>query len=148
MTPWTVACQAPLSSPTFRSLLKLIIIDSLMLFNHLILCCSLLLLPSIFPSSRVFSNESVLCIRWPNYWSFSFSTSPSNSGLITFRNDWFDLLADQGTLKSPLQHHSLKHHFFSTQPSLWANSHSIHDYWKNHSFDYMDFFWQSDVSAF
>ena len=98
---------------------------------------SLVLLPSIFPSIRVFSNKSALCIRWPKYWSFSFSISPSNeySGLIFFRIDWFDLLAVQGTLKSLLQNLSSKHQFCSAQLSLWANSHSIHDYWKNHSFD-------------
>ena len=85
-------------------------IESVMLSNHLILCCPLLLLPSIFPSIRVFSSESVLCIRWPEYWSFSFSISPSSdySGLISFRTDWLDLLAVQGTLKSLLQHHSSK----------------------------------------
>ena len=93
--------------------------------NHLILCRPLLLLPSIFPSIRIFSNESALCIRWPKYWSFSFSISPSNqhSGLISFRMDWLDLLAVQGTLKSLLQNHSSKHPFFSTQLSLWSNSH-------------------------
>ena len=92
------------------SLLKLMSIESVKPSNHLILCCPLLLLPSIFPSIKVFSNESVLCIRWPNYWSFSFSISPSNeySGLISFRMDWMDLLAVQGTLKSLLQHHSSK----------------------------------------
>ena len=93
-----------------QSWLKLMAIESVMPSNHLILCCPLLLLPSIFPSIRVFSNESVLHIRWPKYWSFSFSISPSNeySGLISFRIDWFDLLAVQGTLKSLLQHHSSK----------------------------------------
>ena len=92
---------------------------------HFILCCPLVLLPSVFPSIRVFSNESVLHIRWPKYWSFSFSTSPSNeySRLISFRIDWFDLLAAQGTLKSLLQHHSSKHQFFTPQFSLWSNSH-------------------------
>ena len=93
-----------------RSLLKLMSVESVMPSNHLIFCYPLLLLPSIFPSIRVFSNESVVCIRWPKYWSFSFSISPSNeySGLISFRIDWFDLLAVQGTLKSLLQHHSSK----------------------------------------
>ena len=93
-----------------QSLLKLMFTESVIPFNHLVLCHSLLLLPSIFPSIRVFSNESVLCIRWPKYWSFSFSISPSNeySGLISFRIDWFDILAVQGTLKSLLQHHSSK----------------------------------------
>ena len=106
-TPWTAACQASLSFTNSRSLLKLMAIESVIPSNHLILCHPLLLLPSIFPSIRVFSKESVL-IRWPKYWSFSFSISPSNeySGLISFRIDWFDLLAVQGTLKSLLQHHS------------------------------------------
>ena len=110
MTPWTAAHQASLSITKFQSLLKLISIESVLLYNHLILCHPLLLLPSIFPSIKVFSNESVLCIRWPNYWSFGFNISPSNqySGLISFRMDWLDLLAVQGTLKSPLQHHSSK----------------------------------------
>ena len=108
-TPWTVAHQASLSTTNSRSLLKLMSIELVMPSNHLILCL-LLLLPSIYPGIRVFSKESVLRIRWPKYWSFSFSIGPSNeySGLISFRMDWFDLLAVQGTLKSLLQHHSLK----------------------------------------
>ena len=108
--PWAAAHQASLSTTSSRSLLKLTSIESVMPFNHLILCHFLLLLPSIFPSIKVFSNESILCIRWPKYWSFSFSISPSSeySGLISFRMDWFDLLAVQGTLKSLLQHHSSK----------------------------------------
>ena len=108
--PWTVACQASLSITSSRSLFKLMSIESVMPSNHLILCHPLLLLPSVFPSIRVFSNESVLRIRWPKYWSFSFNISPSNehSGLISFRMDWLDLLAVQGTLKSMLQHHSSK----------------------------------------
>ena len=110
VTPWTAARQASQSITNSRSLLKLMSIESVMSSNHLILCCPLLLLPSIFPSIRVFSNESVLHIRWPKYWSFSYSISLSNeySGLISFRIDWFDLLAVQGTLKSLLQHHSSK----------------------------------------
>ena len=110
VTPWTAACQASLSITKFQSLFKLMSIRSVMPSNHLTLCHPLLLLPSIFPSIRVFSNESVLHIRWPKYWSFSFSISPSNgySGLISFRIDWFDLLAVRGTLKSLLQHHSSK----------------------------------------
>ena len=109
-TPWTAACQASLSIINSWSLLKLMSIQSVMPSNHLILCCSLLLLPLIFPSIRVFSNESALCIRWPKYWSFSFNISPSNEhpGLISFKMDWLDLLADQGILKSLLQHHSSK----------------------------------------
>ena len=108
VTPWTVARQVSLSITNFWSLLKLMSIESVMPSNHLIFCHLLLLLPSIFPSIKVFSNELVLLIRWPKYWSFSFSISPSNeySGLISFRMDWLDLLAVQGTLKSLLQHHS------------------------------------------
>ena len=110
VTPWTTASQATLSITNSQSLLKLMPIKSLMPSSHLILCCPLLLLPPIPPSIRVFSNESTLHMRWPNYWSFSFSISPSNEhpGLISFRMDWLDLLAVQGTLKSPLQHHSSK----------------------------------------
>ena len=110
MIPWTAACQGSLSVTNSQSLLKLMPIESVMPSNHLILCCPLLLPPSIFPSIRVFSNESVLCISWQKYWSFSFSISTSNeySGLISFRMDWLDLLAVQGTLKSLLQHHSSK----------------------------------------
>ena len=109
-TPWTAARQASLSITNSQSLLKLMSIESVMPSNYLILCRPLLLLPSIFPSIRVFSKESLLCIRWPEYWSFSFSISPSNkhSGLISYRINWFDFLAVQGTLKSPLQHHSSK----------------------------------------
>ena len=107
--PWTAACQASLSFTISQSLLKLMSIESVMPYNHLILC-RLLLLPSIFPSIRVFSNDLALHIRWPKYWSFSFSISSSSeySGLISFRIYWFDLLAVQGILKSHLQHHSLK----------------------------------------
>ena len=136
-TPWTAARQASLSITNSWSLLKLMSIELVMPSNYLILCCPLLLLPSIFSSIRVFSNESVLHIRWPKYWSFSFSISPSNeySGLISFRRDWLDPLAVQGTLKSLLQHHSSKASIlrlsFLYDPILT----SIHDYWKNHSFD-------------
>ena len=110
MTPWTTARQASLSITNSRSLLRLMSTESVMPSNHLILCHPPLLLPSIFPSIRVFSKESVLHIRWPKYWSFSFSISPSSvySGLISFMMDWLDLLAVQGTLKSLLQHHSSK----------------------------------------
>ena len=110
MTPWTAACQASLSITISQNLLELISIKSVMPSNHLILCCPHRLPPSIFPSIGDFSNESVLCIRWPKDWSFSFSISPSNdySGLISFRMDWLDFLAVQGTLKSLLQHHSSK----------------------------------------
>ena len=121
-----------------QSLLKLISIELVMPSNHLILCHPLLFLPSILPSIRVFSSEAVLCIRWPKYWSFSFSISPSNeySRLISLRIDWFDFLAVQGTLQSLLQHYSSKASilqrsaFFIVQLAA-----SIHDYWKNHSFD-------------
>ena len=108
--PWTAALQGSLSFTNSQSLLKLMSIESVMPSNHLILCCPLLLLPSIFPSTRVFSSELVLHIRWPKYWSFSFSISPSNeySGLISFRIDWLDLLVVQRTLKSLLQQHSPK----------------------------------------
>ena len=101
VTPWTAASQASLSITNSRNLLRLMSTESAMPFNHLILYCPLFFLPSIFPRIRVFSNESVLCIRWPKYWNFSFSISPSNeySGLISFRMDWLDLLAVQGTLK-------------------------------------------------
>ena len=119
VTPWTVARQASLSFTTSRSLLKLMSIESMMPSSHLILCRPLLLLPSIFHSIRVFSNESALRRRWPKYYRFSFSISPSNkySGLISFRMDWLDLLAVQGTLKSLLQYHTTvqKDQFFSAQ---------------------------------
>ena len=110
LRPWTAVHQASLFITNSWSLLKPMSIQSIMPSNHLILCCPLLLLPSIFHSMRGFSNESALCIRWPKYWSFSFNISPSNEhpGLISFRMDWLDLLAVQGTLKSLLQHHSAK----------------------------------------
>ena len=110
LTPWTVAGQASLSITNFHSLLKLISIESVIPSNHLILCHPLLFLPSIFPSIRVFLNESVFCIKWPKFWSFSFSITPSNeySGLISSRMDWLDLFAVQGTLKRLLQQHSSK----------------------------------------
>ena len=119
VTPWTAACQASLSITTSQSLLKLMSIKLVMPSNHLILCRPLFLLPSIFLSIGVFSNESVLHIRWPKYWSFSFSISPSNEySLISFRMDWLDLLAVQGTLKSLLQHHSSKASILCAQLSL------------------------------
>ena len=112
--PWTAAHQASLSITNSQSLLKLMSIESVMPSNHLILCHPLLPLPSVFPSIRVFSKESVLCIRWPKYWSFSFSLSPSNeySGLISCRMDWLDLLAVQGTLKGLLQYHNSKAYIY------------------------------------
>ena len=122
--PWSTAHQASLSITTSRSLLKLMSMESVMPSNHLILCPPLLLF-SIFPSIRGLYNESVLHMRWPKYWSFSFNISPSNehSRLISFRMDWLHLLAVQETLKGLLQHHSQKHQFFSAQLSLWSNSH-------------------------
>ena len=124
-TPWNAAYQASLSFTISWSLLKLMSIESGMLSNHLILCHSLLFLSSIFPSIRVFSNELALHIRWPTYWSFSLSISlyNKNSGLISFRIDWFDLFTVPGTFKSLLQPTVQKHKFFAIQPSLWFNSH-------------------------
>ena len=120
LTPWAAARQASLSITNFWSLPKLMSSESVMPSSHLILRRPLLLLPSVFPSIRVFSSEPALRIRWPKYWSFSFTISPSNErpGLISFRMDWLDLLAVQGTLKSLLQHHSSKHPFFCAQLSL------------------------------
>ena len=131
-TPWTTAPQASLSITNSQSLLKLMSIESVMPSNHLILCRPLLLPPSVFPSIKLFSNESALRIRWPKHWSFTFNISPSNehSGLISFTMDWLDLLAVQGTLKSLLQHHSSKASILYS-PTLT----SIHDQWKNHSLD-------------
>ena len=126
MTPWTAARQASQFNTNSWSLLKLMSFKSMMPSNHLILCCPLLLLPSIFPSIRVFSYESVLCIRWPKYWSFSFSISPSNeySGLISFRMNWLDLLAVQGTLSRVFSKTTVqKHQFFGAKLSLSSNSH-------------------------
>ena len=138
-TPWTAAHQASLSITNSWSLSKLMSIESVMSSNRLILCRPLPLLPSIFPSIRVFSNESVLHIRCPKYWSFSFSISPSNEylGLISFRMDWLDLLAAQGTVKSLLQHHSSNASINSSVLSFLYGPTltSRHDYWKNHSFD-------------
>ena len=132
------------------SLLKPMSIKSVMPSSHLILCHPLLLLPPILPGIRVFSNESALRMRWPKYWSFSFSISPSNEhpGLISFRMDWLDLLTVQGTLKSPPTPQ-----FKSISSSVLSLLHcpiltSIHDYWKNHSLDQTDLCWQSNVSAF
>ena len=125
-TPWTAACQASLCITNSWSLPKLISIELVMPSDHLILCHPLLLPPSIFPIIRVFSNESALHIRWPKYWSFSFNISPSNehSGLISFRMDWLDLLAVQGTLKCLLQHHSSKAWILWHSTFLWPNLHS------------------------
>ena len=137
-TPWTTAHQASLSITISQSSSKPMSIESVMPSNHLLLYHPLLFLPSIFPSIRVFSNESDLRIRWPKYWSSSFNISPTNEhpGLISFRMDWLDLLAVQWTLKSLLQHHSsktsiLQRSAFFISPTLT----SIHDHWKNHSLD-------------
>ena len=133
-TPWTAVGQTSLSVTNSRSLLKLLSIKLVMPSNHLTLCHPLLLLPSIFPSTRVFSKESVLHIKWPKYWSFSVSPSSEYSGLISYRINWFDLLAVQGTLKSLLQHHSSKASLALSllhSPTLT----SIHDHRKNHSLD-------------
>ena len=142
-------CHLFIDNTNSQSLLRLMFVESVMPSNHLILCHPLLLLPSIFPSIRFFSNESVLCIKWPKYWSFSFSISPFNeySGLISFRRGWFDLLAVQGTLKSLLQHHRLKPSIL-WHLTLCPTLTPVHDSRKNHSFDYTDLCWQGDVSAF
>ena len=131
--PWTVGCQASLSITNSWNLLRFISIELVTPSNHLIFCRRLLLLPSIFPSITVFSNESVLHIRWPNYWSFSFGISPSDeySGLISFRIDWLDLLAVQRLSRVFSNNTVQKCQFFSYGPTLTF----IHDYWKNHSFD-------------
>ena len=149
-TPWTAACQTPLSFIISRSLLKLMSIGSVVTSNHCILCHPLLLLPSIFPKIKVFSNESAVRIRWPKYWSFSFSISHSNeySELISFRIDWFGLFAVQGTLKSLLQHHSSK------ASLLWYSAFFViqlsYPYMttgKTIALTNMDLSWQSHVSA-
>ena len=143
VTPWTSACQASLSMSVSLSLFKLMFIESVMPSNHFILCHPLLLLPSIFPNISIFSNESAPCIRWP----FSFSINPSNeySWLISFRIDWSDLLAVQESSPA-LQFKSINSSGLSLLygPTLT----SIHDYWKNHSFHFKDFCWQSDISAY
>ena len=148
--PMDWSSHASLSITNSRSLIKLTSIDSMMASNHLILCHPLLLPPSIFPSIRVFSNESALRIRWPKYWSFSFNISPSNeySGLNFLRMDWLDHLSVQGILKS-----SPTPQFKSINFSVLSFLHSttltsIPDHWKNHSLDQMDLCWQSNVSAF
>ena len=137
MIPWTAARQASLFITNSWNLLKLMSITSVMPSNHLILCHPLLLPPSIFPSIRVFSKELVYRIRWQKYWSFSFSISPSNehSGLISFRMDWLDLFAVQGTLKSLLQHHSSKASVLQHSDYFIVQLSHLHDYWKHHSFD-------------
>ena len=137
MTSWTAACQASLSLTNSQSFLKLVSIELVMPSNHLILWHPLLLPPSVFPSIRGFSTESVLHIRWPKYWSFSLSISPSSeySELISFRIDWFDLLAAQEALKSLLQHHSSKASVLRHSAFFIVQLTSIDDYWKSYSFD-------------
>ena len=137
VTPWIAAHQASLSINNSWSLLKLMSIESVTPSRYLILCHPLPLLPPIPPSIRVFSNESTLLMRWPKYWSFSFSISPSNEhpGLTSFRMDWLDLLAVQGTLKSLLKHHSSKASIFRHSAFFTVQLTSIHDHWKNHSLD-------------
>ena len=149
-TPWTAAHQASLSISNSRSLPKLISIEFVMPSNHFILCHPLLLLPSVLPSIRVFSNESPLCMTWPKYWSFSFRISPSNeySGLISFRTDWFDLLAVQGTPKCLLQHHSLKASILQHSAFFIVQlSHPPMTTGKTTALARRTFCWQSNVSA-
>ena len=136
VTLWTTARQASVSITNSRSLLKPMSIELMMPSNHLILCYSLLILPPIFPSIRVFSNESALCLGWPEYWSFSISPSSEYSGLISFRIDWLDLLAVQGTFKSPPAPQFESIHSLVLSLLYGPALTSIHDYWKNHSFDY------------
>ena len=145
-TPWIAARQTSLFITNFWSLLKFMPIESVMPSSHLILCCPLLLLPPIPPSIRVFSNESTLRMRWQKYWSFSFSIRPSNEHprLVSFRMDWLDLLAVQGTLKNLLQHHSSKGSIFRCSAFFT----SIHDHWKNHSLDQTDLCWESYLCLF
>ena len=147
-TPWTAALQASLSVTSFRSLFKFMSFEPVMPANNLILHRPLLLPTSIFPSIRVFSNESVLRFRLPRYLSFSFSPSSEYSGPISFRMDGLDLLAVQGTLKSLFQQHSSEASIIQCSAFFIVQLTSIHDYWKNHSFVYMDLCWQSNVSAF
>ena len=139
MTPWTAARQPSLSFAISWSLRRLMSVELIMPSNHLILCCPLLLLASVFYSIRVFSNESALRIRWPKFWCFSISPFNKYSGLISFRIDWFDLLAVQGTLKSLLQHHSLKASIFRRSAIFMVQlSHPYMTTEKKHSLDYMD----------
>ena len=143
------ALESSLLFTISQNLLKLTSIESVMSSNHLIFCCLLLLLPSIFPRVRVFSNDLAFHLKWPKYWSFIFSISPSDeySKLISFRIDWFDP-AVQGIFKSLLQHHNLKASIFQCSALFKVQLTSVHEYWKTHSFDYTDIYWQSDVFAF
>ena len=152
VTPWTAACLVYLSFTISQSLLKLMSIELVMPSNHFVLCHPLLFLPVIFLSIRVFFNKLAVCIRWPEYWSFSLSINPSNgySGLISFRIDWFNLVAVQETLKSLLKHHSSKASILRCSAFFMDQlSHPyMNDYRKNHTFDYMNLCQQSNVSAF
>ena len=149
-TPRTAVCQASLSFAISQSLLKLLSIELGIPSNHLVLCRPLLLLPSILPSIKVFSNELALHIRWPKYGSFSFSSIPSSeySGLISFSIDWFDFLAVQGTLKSLLQHHSSKASILQCSAFFMVQLSHPSDYWNNHSFEYKELCHQRNISAF
>ena len=148
MTSWTVACQASLSVTISWSSPKFMSIELVMPSNRLILGHPHLLLFSFFPSNKIFSSESALCIRWPKYWRFSISPSNQYSGLISFRSDCFDLLTVQGTLRSLLEHHNLKTNFSVFSLLYCPTLTSLLDYWKDHIFDYTDFCQQSDVFAF
>ena len=147
VTLWIAACQASLAFIIFWSLLKLISIELVLPSNHLILHCPLLFLPSICPSLRVLPYESAFCIRWAKYQGFSISPFNEYSGLISFRINWCDLLAPQGTFKSIPQHHNSKHWFFGVQHSLWSNSHICSWLLKNYNFDYTELCQQRYVSA-
>ena len=150
MTPWTAARQASLSFTISRSLFKFISIESVMLSYHLIFCCPFILWPSIFPSIRVFSNKLTVCIRWPKNWTFSCSISPSNeySGLISFRMHCWISLQSKGLSRVSSNTTVQRNQFFLTQISLWSNSHICTWLLEKYSFDYIDFCWQNDVSAF
>ena len=149
MTPWTATRQASLFLPISQSLLKLLSIESVMPSSHLILCCPLLFLPSVFPSIRVFSKESALHLRWPEYWNYRISPSNEYSQLISFRIDYFGLLAVQGTLKSFLQHHNSKASIFQHSAFFMVQLSHLHmTTGKNHSFDYTSLCQQRSVSAF
>ena len=148
VTLWTVARQGSLFFTISWSLLKLMSIELVMPSNHLILCRFLHFLSSVFPSIRVFSNESNLCMMWPKYWSFSNSPSNEYSGLIFFRTDWFYLLAIQRLSRVFSSTTIQKHHSLALILLYGPTLTSVHDYWKNHSFDHTDLCWQSDISAF
>ena len=147
VTPWTVAHQASLSFTISQSLLKLMSIESMMLSNHLVLCYPLLLLPSIFPSIRIFSNESAVCIRWPKNWSFSLSISPSReySGWFPLQLTGLISLLSKGLYRVFSSATIQNHQFFGAQPSWWSSSRICNDYWKNHNFDYTEVCKQSDL---